>query len=133
MKRTERLLYEKNKPAQLLILLSIVLNALYSIFVLNSLDKNAGIGLLVILTIFLLLLGFLVAVKVSTYSEFWSYGAMGMGVFQVIRIFFSNHNLQGSMATIMGIVLVASGVACIAGGLFSLKRTKQRSQLHEQQ
>ncbi len=133
MKRTERLLYQKNKPAQLLVLLFIAGNALYSIFVLNSLPKNIEIGFLVILTIFLLLFGFLVAVKVSTYSAFWSYGAMVLGAFQISRLLFTNHLLEGSTATIMNIVLVVSGLACIGGGVFSLLRTKQRSQLHEQQ
>ncbi|MDC7242354.1 MAG: hypothetical protein PQJ50_18515 [Spirochaetales bacterium] len=125
----ERLRFEKNRTPYLLILLFIGLNTLYSILILNAMAAVASLGVFVILTIVLLLLGFLVAVKVHMYSISWSYGAIVLGIFQISRILFTTNNLEGMTAVLMNGVLLSSGVLCAAAGLISRRISIKRKNL----
>ncbi len=125
----ERLRFEKNRTPYLLILLFIGLNTLYSILILNAMAAVASLGVFVILTIVLLLLGFLVAVKVHMYSISWSYGAIVLGIFQISRILFTTNNLEGMTAVLMNGVLLSSGVLCAAAGLISRRISIKRKKL----
>ena len=68
-------------------LLCIVGNGLYAVTALNRMDATSDVGLIVMVTIVLFLLGFLTAVKIRAYSIQWSVGALLIGVFQTARFF----------------------------------------------
>lgn len=122
----ERRLYQNNFTGYLLILLYIAICAAHSIFLLNAMEINENLGVIVMLTIVLLLLGFLAAVKVRVYSLGWSYGAIAIGVFQFVRLFFNTGDLSGSPFLIVSILLISSASACITGGVVSAIACKKR-------
>ena len=129
MKNNERRLYQNNTTGYLLILLFIVLNIVFTIFTLNAMDKDLSVGIFVMMTIVLLLLGFLMVIKVRIYSMAWSVLAVCVGIFQFSRLFFTPGNLEGAMALFMNIILIVSALFCISGGLVSVINTKKRSSL----
>ncbi len=88
MANVERKLYESNRSGFVLMLLHIVLNVIFTIYVLNSMATNFEIGIFIMITIALLLLGFLTAVKVQNYSMTWGYVAIIIGLFQFVRLTF---------------------------------------------
>lgn len=130
----EQKLYQSNKWPYLLLILFIVLNALFSALILNKMPSDKMLGVFIMLTIFLLLMGFLTAVKVKIYSRPFSYIAIVMGIFQGSRIFFSPSQLTGAAASIVFLVCLLSASACAAGGILSLGSIRKRNQaLKEQQ
>lgn len=127
MKTEERLLYQKNKLGNLLILLSIALNVVYSIFILNNMTVDFKLGIFVMITILLLLIGFLTGVKVQAYSKQWSIVAVILGLFQCTRILFTESTLEGNMLLLMTVVLITSGLVCILGGIVSYNVSSKRA------
>lgn len=126
MKNNERLLYQKNMKGYTLIILSIICNAIYSIFTLNTMDRNYYLGAEVMITILMLLAGFLIAVKIQNYSFKWSFGALSLGLIQIIRLILSKSMAEGSLLFKLQLVLILSALFSIAGGLFSILVTKKR-------
>lgn len=112
-----------------MIIAFIALNTVYTVFVLNAMDKDRGIGIFVMLTIALLLLGFLTAIKVRIYSLPWSIFALAMGFFQFSRLFFTTVNLEETHAFLLNLILILSSVICVAGGLLSVIYTAKRNRL----
>lgn len=129
MKNPERLLYQNNNKSYLLVIAFVVLNAAYTIFILNAMDKDYRIGGFVMLTIVLLLVGFLVAIKVRTYSISWSIAALFIGGFQFSRLFFTTNNLEGISSLLLNIILILSSIFCVTGGIVSLVYTGRRNRL----
>lgn len=129
MTNDERLLYQNNNLGYFLILGFIVLNTFYTVYVLNAMDRDSTIGVFVMLTIVMLLLGFLMAIKVKIYSILWCYIAIGVGAFQTVRVFFTINNVPGFFGMSLNVILVVSGVLCIIGGVISLNLTKLRQSL----
>lgn len=129
MKNPERMLYQNNNKGYLLVIAFIVFNTIYTVFVLNAMDKDRGIGIFVMLTIALLLLGFLTAIKVRTYSLPWSIAALVMGLFQFSRLFFTTVNFEGTVSLLLNLTLILSSVLCVAGGALSLIYTLKRHRL----
>lgn len=129
MKNKERMLYQNNDAGYSLTIGFIITNIVYTIFTLNAMERTAELGIFVMLTIVLLLAGFLIAIKVRIYSVSWSVIGICVGVFQPIRLLFTHSNIEGLYATLLNIVLVISGVFCFSGGLLSLKKSLHRSKL----
>jgi len=129
MANNERMLYQNNNLGYFFVIGYIVLNTIYTFFILNVMEKDSGIGIFVMLSIVLLLLGFLMAIKVRIYSLIWSVITIITGVFQFIRIFFTQNNLDGALAIGVDIILIISGIICVSGGLISVKLTKIRRSL----
>lgn len=129
MNNPERMLYKGNNLGYYLLIGFVTLNTFYTVFILNKMDKDARIGVFVMLTIFLLLFGFLMAIKVRKYSLFWSYLAIIIGVFQSMRILFTINNVEGLLSIVLDIVLILSALLCITGGVVSLRKTKIRNNL----
>jgi uncharacterized membrane protein len=92
-------------------------------------NNDRSIGVFVMLTILLLLVGFLMAIKVRTYSMAWSVTCIFVGVFQATRFFFTKSNLEGSTAILMQIILIVSALFCIGGGVLSVIKTTTRKNL----
>ena len=106
MKNNERLLYQNNNIGYLLIIGFVALNTFYTIFILNNMERDSSVGVFVMLTILLMLMGFLMAIKVKTYSILWSVFALIVGTFQIFRLLFTTNNLTGLFGLVLNIVLV---------------------------
>lgn len=130
MKNDERRLYQNNNSGYMLVMVFIALNIIYTFFILNAMEKDQRIGIFVMLTIFLLLMGFLMAIKVRIYSLVWSIITITIGIFQLSRMFFTVNNLEGSLEGMMNIVLVISAIFCICGGVVSVINTMKRKRLN---
>jgi hypothetical protein len=87
-----------------------------------------GVGIFVIFTIVMLMLSFLVAVKVQTYSIPWSVVSLVVAGIQLIRlIFFTPDEIVGSMRTSINMMLLIGIVSLTLGGIISIMQTKKRS------
>ncbi|WP_461207099.1 hypothetical protein [Clostridium sp. DL1XJH146] len=129
MKSEERKLYQKNKLGYLLIIAFIVLDVIYTIYTLNSMTVNFNIGVFILTTIALLLIGFLTAVKVQTYSISWCYVAIGLGIFQGSRILIEKNIIMNFQMTI---IIIVSSIICIFGGIISLNSANKRKKYIEE-
>ncbi len=132
MAKSERRLYQKNTIGYLLVLLHIALNVVYTIFSLNNMPVDYWIGIFIIITIAMLLLGFLTAVKVQSYSMVWSFAAVLLGIFQLSRLLFAPDIPSGSLNTFLFTVLIVSAVLCFAGGVISIRESRTRKKLVKQ-
>jgi len=122
----QRRLYEKNKIGYVLVLFHIVLNVFYSINTIKHMDTSYDVGIFIMITIMLLLVGFLTAVKVQNYSMVWSMVAIIIGLFQFSRLLFTDNPVDGMFGSVLIIALVLSGIFCVLGGLVSIKNTQVR-------
>lgn len=129
MRNDERRLYQNNNTGYMLVMVYIALNTIYTFFILNSMEKDLRIGTFVMLTIILLLMGFLMAIKVRIYSLTWSIITIVIGFFQFTRLFFTVSNLNSFLAVVMNIVLVLSAIFCLSGGFISVINTNKRNRL----
>lgn len=129
MNNPERMLYQGNDLGYSLLIGFVALNTFYTVFILNVMDKDPRLGGFVMLTIFLLLLGFLMAIKVRTYSVLWSYLAIIIGVFQGTRILFTVNNVEGLFSLVLDVALITSAVLSVVGGIISLQKAKIRRNL----
>lgn len=129
MKKPERMLYQVNLKGYYLLIAFIALNTFYTVFILNEMDKDSQIGIFVMLTIFLILLGFFLAIKLKTYSVKWSYLTIIIGIFQGTRIVFTANNTEGALSLVLDLVLMLSALLCITGGVISLRKSKIRNKL----
>lgn len=109
-------------------LLFIALNTVYSIFILNAMEPDSRSGGFVMLTIVMLLLGFLIAVKLQIYSLPWGYVAIVTGVFQMSRILFTVNNYEGTAFFLLNTALIVSALICLSSGVLSIINTKLRNQ-----
>lgn len=126
MSNIEKKLYQKNKLGRSFVIFFILFNVAYSIFVLNHMDINYDIGLFIMTTILLLLVGFLTSVKVEAYSLLWSVVAGALGVFQFTRFLFTEYVVEGTLETVIPVLLVLSGVSAIIGCVVSLNVSMKR-------
>ena len=126
MKHPKRRLYEKNSAPYGLMLLFIVGNGLYAVTALNRMDATSDVGLIVMVTIVLFLLGFLTAVKIRAYSIQWSVGALLIGVFQTARFFVALSDATEEMILPTVLYLLGSGIACVVAGAWSTVGARQR-------
>lgn len=129
MQIVERKLYQKNKLGNLFVLLYIGLNIVYSIFNINMMPKASELGMFVMSTILLLLVGFLTGTKLTSYSKIWSVVAVILGIFQFVRLTFDVSYLEPNMIFMLNIVLIASGISVIIGGLITYRFSTQRAAL----
>lgn len=124
MKHPKRRLYKKNQMGFRLVLLFIVMNGVYAVSVLNNMEATRAVGILIMFTIVFFLLGFLVAVKVQTYSLPWSIAAVGLGVLQLLRVFMLPDGPAKGGGSLL--ILLGSGMVCLAAGLYSVMSTSLR-------
>lgn len=123
-----RNLYEDNKTGFTLVLLHIILNVVYSIFTIKNMETNYEVGIFIMTTIILLLLGFLTAVKVQKYSMPFSFVAIIIGLFQFTRPFFANNTASEGLTTTLNAFLILSGIVCVLGGIVSIRNARIRRQ-----
>ncbi|MDC7221041.1 MAG: hypothetical protein PQJ59_13985 [Spirochaetales bacterium] len=132
MKHKERRIFQKNKIGFLLILAFIILNTVYSIYTLNSMEKDYFLGSFTMQTILLLLFGFLTAVKVQNYTNTaWCLAAVVLGAYQAVRILFVQTGAVGGQLAFLNIVLILSAGFAIAGGVLSFIWTKERQSIEK--
>ncbi len=129
MKKEEKILYRKNNFSYTLIMVSLSLNTVYSILILNNMYVNWRLGVFVLTTILLLLFAFLMASKMLVYSTQWSYVAVGVALFQFVRVIIWNYDIDGMQYLISYICLITSAISCLAGGLLSIRRSLFRKQM----
>lgn len=126
MKYPQRRLYENNRLGYLLMLVFIAGNALYAVIALNRMPATNAVGLLVMVTIALFLLGFLTAVKVRAYSRRWSYGALLIALFQTVRAVVALSASSAQMVVPTTVFLLGSAVACLVAGVASTISARER-------
>lgn len=126
MRNDEMKLYRYNNVGYNLILLFIALNTIYSITILNSINPDFKLGLFIMVTIVIFLLGFLAAIKVQRYSRNWSIFAVLLGIYQLTRLTYYGNELTKVDSRIISLLIIVSAVACIAGGVISYINTARR-------
>lgn len=127
MNRDEKKLYQVNKLSYNLVMFFIILNTAHAIFTLQNMNVDFGIGIFVMMTIVLLMIGFLAAVKLQTYSLKWSYISIGIGIFQFGRYLFSPEEIVGTIKIYLDVMILLSIVFIITGAIICIIRTKQRT------
>jgi len=127
MANDERKLYHENKMSYNLCLLFVSLSTLHAILVLRKMTTNYTVGIFFITTIIVLMVGFLCAVKLMTYSIKYGYVAIILGFYQVFQIFTIPDVFQGSERLFMILVLIAAIISIVVSGVSSIVKTKQRT------
>lgn len=142
--KKDRLRYTKNSISSTLAIVAIVFNVLYFVSIYNTLEKDVGffyysitIGASVICNLLFLLFAFLCSEGIKNYKNAFAYGLIGLGTFQLIRIFgipMDAHNtfVEATQANVMSdadfwyavICLVASAVACYASAVVGIIKTR---------
>ncbi|GHV92648.1 hypothetical protein AGMMS50268_31510 [Spirochaetia bacterium] len=128
MKQYERLLYQTNSTPGALVMVFLVINTWQTIFTLNGVNvSEAGIRIMeiILLNIFLSFLVFVTASEVKRYSLRWSWIALGIGVFQCLRIFFISSTITGGVRLNITLSLLLSGFLLIIASLLSIGKSKK--------
>jgi hypothetical protein len=125
----EKKLYQSNKLGRSLVTLFVVFGVLNSVFLLNTIDVNYHIGLLVLMTVLTILVGFLTAVKVATYSIGFSILSIVLGFIQVYR-YFTRIELENEH--IIPYFLALSALFAFVGGIQSYILSTKRKKYVEQ-
>jgi uncharacterized membrane protein len=128
-KRYERLLYQVNSASYALAMLFLVSNTYQTILTLNAVDvMNAGIFIagIILLNIFLSFVVFIIASEMKRYNLRWSYTALGIGVFECVRVFWISPTIAGIARTHIVVSLLLGGILLLIAGCFSVDRCRKR-------
>jgi hypothetical protein len=126
MKQDEKKLYQNNILGYNLVMGFIILNTIYTIFTLKSMELNYNIGIFIMLNIVLSLLSFLDAVKVKSYSIMWSYITFFIGIFQILRFLLWENKFFNRGNIMLGIIYLLSIFCIFLSSFISLIRSKKR-------
>lgn len=141
--KKDRLRFTKNTLSSTLAIIAIVFNVLYFISLYSSDVGNYYykmiIGFSVVYNLLFLLITFLCSEGLKAYTISHAYTLIGIGVMQIVRIFYlpmKAHStqvaLEGTERLVMEngqfvwvvICLVASAIACVAGGVIGIIKTR---------
>ncbi len=141
--KKDRLRYTKNKTSSTLAIIAIVFNVLYFVSLYSSDVGNYYYkmitGLSVVYNLLFMLITFLCSEGVKAYNINHAYILLGVGAMQIVRIFYIPMKAHSTLIALDGaerlvmddgqfiwivICLVASAVACIAGGIVGIIKTK---------
>lgn len=132
MKNIEKMVYQENKKGYNLIMIFIILNFSYMLKMLNNMPTTYRLGIFTMINILLLLLAFLLAVKVKTYSIMWSYIGFLVTFFQVLQMLSIKCFLGKDPELSMYIVLGLSVLFVALGSIISVKVSKERTQFMQE-
>lgn len=141
--RTDRMRYVKNAASSRLCYLAILLNVLYFISIYKS-DVGSWyyqilVGGSIVYNLLFMLMVFLASEGVKNYKTSYSWLMLGLGAFQLIRIFIlplqahaASVKVSGAEIRVMGdgqfirvVVYLAASAACLfAGALLNLKKSR---------
>lgn len=97
--QNEKLRYQPNKRSQLFVMLAMVFMVIALFMVINAFRyhrdesqirqilPNIGLGIEILISIFVMLLSFLVGEKFKTYDKKWTYIGFTLSVYAVVKIF----------------------------------------------
>lgn len=141
--KKDRLRYTKNTLSSTLAIVAIVFNVLYFVSLYSSDVGNYYykmiIGFSVVYNLLFLLITFLCSEGLKAYNINHAYILIAIGIMQIVRIFYipmQAHStyiaLDGTERLVMEngqfawivICLVASAIACVAGGIIGIIKTK---------
>ena len=130
MKQYEKLLYRTNSVSYWLAMVFLVFNTCQTIFTLNNVNI-AAVGILVLeiilLNIVVSFLVFIIASEMKRYNLFWTYLGLGLGIFELIRVFFISKTIPAEPRLVILISLLVSGVFLVAASVISLDLCKKRN------
>jgi NADH:ubiquinone oxidoreductase subunit 3 (subunit A) len=136
MKNNELLLYRANTAPSILAMLFLIFNTAQAIFTLNAVDASAtGIRIMeiILLNIFISFLVFIAAAEIKRYNISWSWAALGIGIFQLLRYFlipsrtFIESSSRETSFMIISILLLAAGIVLVTASVWSLIKCKRYS------
>lgn len=128
MNSSEKRLYVENSLSQQLILVWLAGNTLFTILYVNNMAVTARLGFFVMLNIALSLFAFLVAVRQKVYEIQWAYLGIGLGIFQLARLFWIPEEIVNPIRLYLQILLVVTSAAALAGSIICVQRSKERQQ-----
>ena len=135
MKKNEKLLYQANVVPAALVSVCLLFNTWQTIFTLNMIDVVAvGIRVMQIIllnTLFSFLV-FITSFEIKRYSFSWSYFGVGMGIFQMARIFFIPEGTPW-IRTNIALSLAVSGILLAAASFWSLVKCGKHRQARKEQ
>ena len=126
MKKHEKRLYQENSISQQLILLYILGNTLFTILHINNMNVDSGLGIFIMLNIFLSLFAFLMAVRQKVYAVQWGYAGIALALFQFVRLLWVPEEITGSLNIFLLILLVLTGISAFAASIICIKRSQER-------
>ncbi|MFK7801315.1 MAG: hypothetical protein AB8G95_06775 [Anaerolineae bacterium] len=128
MNTGEKRLYVENTLSQQLILFWLLGNTIFTLLVVNNMAVTVRLGFFVMLNIALSLFAFLVAVRQKTYQIQWAYFGIGLGIFQLARLFWIPEEIINPIQLYIQILLVATSVAALIGSVVCIQRSRERQQ-----
>lgn len=126
MKSYEKYLYQGNTISQSLLMVFIIGNTIFTIYLTNHANVDYDLGLFILLNIFLTLVTFLVAVRQKMYSYQSGYAGIAVAVFQFFRLLWIPDEIVNPLLLRLQGLLVLSATAALAGSIICLIRTRQR-------
>ena len=128
MNSSEKRLYVENSLSQQLIMFWLAGNTLFTILYVNNMAVTARLGFFVMLNIALSLFAFLVAVRQKVYLIRWAYLGIGLGIFQLARLFWIPEEIVNPIRLYLQILLVITSAAALAGSVICVQRSRERQQ-----
>ena len=128
MNTSEKRLYVENTLSQQLILFWLAGNTVFTLLYVNNMDVTARLGYFVMLNIALSLFAFLIAVRQKVYLMQWAYFGIGLGLFQLARLFWIPEEIVNPVRLYTQILLVATGAAALVGSIICVQRSRERQQ-----
>lgn len=132
-KKTHVSLFKKDGTSYALALLSVLVEFIYVVSILDVVPITYWLGIAVMVNILILFLLFTCAVKINVYNKMWSVITFGLGIYVLIREFVLIPTLLQPYANhtrILILNLVCAGLLFVAGTISFLKCTR-REQLQE--
>jgi len=133
MINAEKLLYQPNKSGSTYVVFFILLNMLFTILTLKSMDMTINLGIFTLFNILVSLVGFLASTKYSIYKMKWAYGGTLFSLWQAGRIFFIPEELDAALTFYLTIILLVSAGCLLIGSLITIRKTKIRNDFEASQ
>jgi len=127
--KNEILIYQTNALPSSLAMFFLVFNTFQTIFTLNTIDVSAaGIRVMeiILLNIVLSFLVFIAASEIKRYSKRWSQAALGIGIFQCLRVLLLPGGLRiNEVLFTIVIPLEAAGLLLIIAAVISIIKCRK--------
>ncbi len=132
-KKIQVMLFKKDGFSFAMALLSIAMEFIYVVNILDAMNISWILGVTVLANIFMLFLLFTCAVKINVYEKTWSCVTFAVGIYFLIRQFVIVPNVlqpYENQTTIMIVNLLAAILLLVTGAV-SFKNTVQREAMRE--
>jgi hypothetical protein len=122
--KDEKLLYRQNKFSGNLLMIYLLLNTYYTVYVLNKIPMNYYVGIFIMINIFLSLFVFLLSSKLKVYSMPWSITSAILSILLVFRYFVDRKIVLPQIGRPMNIriVMILSVILPILASIIGLIR-----------